>query len=72
VIYFEGPAPSAVPQGAVVGAAGPPALACGGLGYARALAIGVAAVAIVAVGIYPQPILGPIQTAASHFVALGA
>ncbi len=30
------------------------------------------AVAIVALGIYPQPILGAIQSAAAHFVATGA
>jgi len=70
-IYFDSPEPAVVPRGAVVGAAGPPALPCGGLGYARAAAIALAAVVIVAVGIYPQPILGPIQTAASHFVTLG-
>ncbi len=71
-IFFDAPVPSDVPAGAVVGAAGPPALRAGGLGVARAVAIGIAAVAIVAIGIYPQPILGPIQQAASHFYALGA
>ncbi len=70
-IYFDDPGPAAVPHGAVVGGAGPPALGAGGLGYGRAVAIGVAAVAIVALGIYPQIVLGPIQAAASHFVALG-
>ena len=71
-VYFEGPEPTAAPSGAVVGGAGPAPLACGGLGYARALAIGAATVAVVALGIYPQPVLGPIQAAASHFLALGA
>jgi proton-translocating NADH-quinone oxidoreductase chain N len=71
-IYFEAPEPSAVPAGAVVGGAGPPALPCGGLGYARAAAIAVLTISIVVIGIYPQPILGPIQAAATHFHALGA
>jgi proton-translocating NADH-quinone oxidoreductase chain N len=71
-VYFEGPAPSTAPHGAVVGAAGPPPLPAGGLGYARAVAVAAATVAIVALGLYPQLVLGPIQTAASHFVALGA
>ncbi len=71
-MYFDAPAASTVPAGAVVGGAGPAPLPCGGLGYGRATAIAVAAVLIVAVGIYPQPILGPIQAAATHFVALGA
>ena len=71
-VYFEAPEPAPGPAGAVVGGAGPPALPCGGLGYGRAVAIAIATVAIVALGVYPQPILGPIQAAASHFVALGA
>ena len=74
-IYFDVAEPSdvpGVPSGAVVGAAGPPPLPCGGLGYGRAAAIAAATVAIVALGVYPQAVLGPIQTAASHFVALGA
>ncbi len=70
-IYFDAPDPAASPlPGAVMGAAGPPTLAAGGLGYARAVAIGVATLAIIALGVYPQPVLGPIQLAASHFVAL--
>ena len=72
VIFFDAPAPSDAPAGAVVGAAGPPALPAGGLGYARAAAIAFAAAAIVVVGLYPQPVLGPIQQAAAHFYALGA
>jgi len=71
-VFFE-PAPAlAAPTGAVVGAAGPPPLPAGGLGYARAAAIGLIAVAIVAIGVYPQPVLGAIQSAATHFVAGGA
>ncbi|MCI4337312.1 MAG: NADH-quinone oxidoreductase subunit N [Thermoplasmata archaeon] len=45
--------------------------AVGGLGYGRAAAIAIAAVAIVALGIYPQPVLGPIQAAATHFLTVG-
>ncbi|HTW56371.1 MAG TPA: NADH-quinone oxidoreductase subunit N [Thermoplasmata archaeon] len=71
VIFFD-PAPAPAPAGAVVGGAGAPALPVGGLGYARAAAIGIAAAVIVAFGVYPQPILGPIQAAASHFLAIGA
>jgi proton-translocating NADH-quinone oxidoreductase chain N len=71
-VYFDGPEPSGVPDGAVAGGAGPAALPCGGLGYGRAIAIAAATVAIVAIGVYPQPFLGPIQAAATHFVALGA
>jgi proton-translocating NADH-quinone oxidoreductase chain N len=69
-IFFD-PAPAPRTTGAIVGAAGPPPLRVGGIGYARAAAIGFIAVAIVAIGIYPQPILGAIQSAASHFVAGG-
>ncbi len=66
-MYFEAPA------GGDVGA--PPLtsrLAAGGLGYGRAAAIAVATLAVVALGIYPQPVLGPIQAAATHFLGLGA
>jgi NADH:ubiquinone oxidoreductase subunit 4 (subunit M) len=41
------------------------------LGYGRAAAIGLAVVVIVAFGVYPQVVLGPIQAAAQHFVSLG-
>jgi len=71
-VYFEAPEATATPHGAVVGAAGPPPLPCGGLGYGRAVAIAVAAVVIVALGVYPQVVLGPIQSAATHFIGLGA
>jgi proton-translocating NADH-quinone oxidoreductase chain N len=43
----------------------------GGLGYGRATAVLVAAVLIVAIGIYPQPVVGAIQAAAQHFVQVG-
>jgi F420H2 dehydrogenase subunit N len=54
------------------GVAGAPRLAAGGLGWGRAAAIAVAAVAIVAVGVDPQIVLGGIQSAATHFLATGA
>jgi proton-translocating NADH-quinone oxidoreductase chain N len=73
VMFFDAPpVPDPALAGAVVGAAGPPALALGGLGYGRAAAIALIAVLIVAFGIYPQAILGPIQSAAYHFVSVGA
>ncbi|MGB6500404.1 MAG: NADH-quinone oxidoreductase subunit N [Thermoplasmata archaeon] len=72
VMFFDTPAPASTPAGAVVGAAGPPILGFGGLGYGRGAAIAVAAVAIVALGVYPQPFLGAIQSAASHFLVTGA
>ncbi len=72
VVYFEPTEPAPLPTGAVVGGSEPERLGAGGLGYARAAAIGLATVAIVALGVDPQPLLGPIQAAASHFVALGA
>jgi proton-translocating NADH-quinone oxidoreductase chain N len=72
VMFFDRAESTPLPAGAVVGGAGPPALPAGGLGYGRAAAIGLAAVAIVAFGIYPQPVLGAIQSAAQHFLTLGA
>ena len=42
------------------------------IGAGRTAAIAIAVVAIVAFGIDPQPLLGGIQSAAAHFVALGA
>jgi proton-translocating NADH-quinone oxidoreductase chain N len=73
VMYFDAPAAAPdAPVGAVVGGAGPPALGAGGLGWGRAAAIGLLAALVVAVGLYPQPVLGAIQTAAAHFVATGA
>jgi len=72
VMYFDSPAPAALPAGAVAGAAEPPILPFGGLGYGRGTAIALVAVAIVALGVYPQPVLGPIQSAATHFLVSGA
>ncbi|EQD47642.1 proton-translocating NADH-quinone oxidoreductase, chain N [mine drainage metagenome] len=46
-------------------------LGAGGLGYGRAVAIGLVAVLIVGIGLYPQPILGAIQSAAQHFLLTG-
>ena len=71
VVFFEeASAPGSPSTAGVTGASGPPALPAGGLGYGRALAIGLAAALVVGVGVYPQPVLGPIQAAASHFVLL--
>jgi F420H2 dehydrogenase subunit N len=72
VMFFDPAAPSTIPDGAVVGASGPPALPVGGLGYGRAAAIALVAVTIVALGVYPQPVLSAIQSAASHFLVAGA
>ena len=72
VMFFDAPAPVPAPSGALSGASGPPALGAGGIGWGRAVAIGIAAVAIVAFGLYPQPVLGPIQSAAQHFILTGA
>ncbi len=75
VMYMDQPEPlpSGTPQTVgIQGASEPARLAVGGIGYGRALAIGLATVAIVAVGIYPQPVLSAISSAAQHFVAVGA
>jgi len=72
VMFFDQPTPSSLPAGAVVGGSDPPLLRAGGFGTARAVAIALAAVAIVAFGIYPQPVLSAIQTAAQHFINVGA
>jgi proton-translocating NADH-quinone oxidoreductase chain N len=72
VLFFDAPAPRPVGTGAVVGGSEPAVLPAGGFGYGRAAAIALAAVVIVALGIYPQPVLGAIQTAAQHFVNAGA
>ena len=65
VLYME-PDADALPTttGAPLGA--------GGLGWGRGIAIALSAVAIVALGVYPQPVLAAIQAAASHFVLTGA
>jgi len=72
VMFFDRDEPSPLPTGAVVGGSDPPILPAGGFGYARAAAVAIIAVAIVAFGVYPQPILSAIQTAAQHFLAVGA
>jgi NADH:ubiquinone oxidoreductase subunit 2 (subunit N) len=72
VMFFDQPAPTSLPAGAVVGGSEPALRAAGGFGYGRAVAIALAAVVIVTVGIYPQPVLGAIQAAAQQFVNVGA
>jgi NADH:ubiquinone oxidoreductase subunit 2 (subunit N) len=67
VMFFDAPDPAAAPTPSA--SAG--RLAAGGIGWGRAVAIGIAAAVIVAVGVYPQPVLGAIQAAAQHFVATG-
>ncbi|HYK94080.1 MAG TPA: NADH-quinone oxidoreductase subunit N [Thermoplasmata archaeon] len=67
--------PEVTPAGTplvVAGGSGAGDLAVGGLGWGRAAAIGLAAVAIVAFGVDPQPVLSGIQSAATHFLATGA
>jgi hypothetical protein len=71
-MFFDRAEPVALPAGAVVGGSDPSALPAGGLGYGRAAAIALIAVAIVAFGLYPQIVLGPIWSAAQHFLAVGA
>lgn len=72
VMYLDRPesVEAPLPAGAVAGGSDPPALALGGLGYGRALAIGLATVAIFAFGVYPQPVLATFQTAADHLLQL--
>jgi len=72
VMFFDAPPESATLAAAGTGATGPPGLALGGLGYGRAAAIGLIAALILIFGIYPQPVIGAIQAAASHFVIVGA
>ncbi|MGD0718402.1 MAG: NADH-quinone oxidoreductase subunit N [Thermoplasmata archaeon] len=75
VMFFDPPDPVATGPSEVRevgGGSGPRRLAVGGLGYARAGTIALVAVVIVAFGIYPQAILGPIQSAAQHFLIAGA
>ena len=71
VMFFDAPDPE--PEAAVAGPTSPPPerLSVGGLGYARASAIALIAVVIVTFGIFPQVILGPIQSAAQHFLIAG-
>ncbi len=62
VMYVD-PSPAEIPA--------PPALPFGGIGYGRAAAIALVVIAIVALGVDPQPVLGPLQSAANHFVLTG-
>jgi F420H2 dehydrogenase subunit N len=43
-----------------------------GIGWGRSAAIALAAIAIIALGVDPQPVLQGIQSAATHFVVTGA
>ncbi len=72
VMFFEQAAPNPLPAGTVVGGSEPPILPAGGFGYGRAAAIGLVVIVIVAVGVYPQMVLGAVQSAAQHFVNFGA
>jgi NADH:ubiquinone oxidoreductase subunit 2 (subunit N) len=64
-MYAESPEGTLTPADEVRG------LAFDGIGIGRAVAIGTAVVAIVAFGVYPQPLLQVMQSAAQHFVTLG-
>jgi NADH:ubiquinone oxidoreductase subunit 2 (subunit N) len=70
VMYMDRPAPGPLPAGAVVGGSVPAALPLGGIGYGRAIAIGLATLAIFAFGVYPQVVLGPIQAATNHLIQI--
>jgi proton-translocating NADH-quinone oxidoreductase chain N len=72
VLFFD-PTPAPTAPGAGMARPAPvDPLPAGGLGYGRAVAIALIAALIVAIGVYPQPILGAIQSAAQHFVTVGA
>ncbi len=66
VMYFDSGDPTATAE-----AVPTTGLGAGGLGYGRAAAIGLVAVLIVGIGLYPQPILQAIQSAAQHFLLSG-
>jgi len=72
VMYMETPdrSTTSLPSGAVVGGSDAPGLPLGGLGYGRALAIGIATAAIFAFGVYPQPVLSTFQMAANHLIQI--
>lgn len=70
VMYFDRASYLAVAEGEA-GDPGREPLRAGGLGYGRAVAIGLIAVLIVGIGLYPQPVVGAIQSAAQHFLAVG-
>ncbi|MGI0055132.1 MAG: NADH-quinone oxidoreductase subunit N [Thermoplasmata archaeon] len=72
VIYFDAPGPAVpLPSANVapnpVAKAGSALLGFAGIGYARGIAIAVAAAVIVLMGVYPGPILQPLGAAAQHF-----
>ncbi len=66
VMFLDAPDPSAPPSRPEA-----PGLAFEGLGYGRAVAIGLVAVLVIFFGIDPQPVLGVVQSAAQHFVLVG-
>ncbi len=49
----------------------PSPLPLGGLGYGRAVAIGICAAVVLVFGIYPTPLLTAFQSGALHFLTLG-
>ncbi|HEV2429734.1 MAG TPA: proton-conducting transporter membrane subunit, partial [Thermoplasmata archaeon] len=72
VIYLE-PSPSVAGPGPAAGSAAPPgATAWAGIGVGMAIAVSLLTLAIVALGVYPGPLVSGIETAAEHFVAVGA
>lgn len=71
VMFFDAPVKGAAPAGTPAGGPAPARLRAGGFGLGRAAAIAIAVIVIVGVGIYPQIVLGPIQSAAQHFVNVG-
>ncbi len=82
VMYFDAPERGSVipssteanvpPPGAPNGrgAVSTIGLGAGGIGYARATTIALIAIVIVALGVYPGPLLQPLAAAAQHFVNL--
>jgi NADH:ubiquinone oxidoreductase subunit 2 (subunit N) len=70
VMYMEQGEPVVEPTRGVVGGSDPPLLPLGGLGYGRAVSVGVALAAIFAFGVYPQPVLAGIQMAVNHLVQI--
>jgi NADH:ubiquinone oxidoreductase subunit 2 (subunit N) len=72
VMFFDRSESASLPAGAVVGGSEAEPGPMAGFGTARTVAIAIVALAIVAFGVYPQAVLGAIQSAAQHFVAVGA
>ena len=69
-MYFDRPEPGTTVAALSV-ANGPVSRGARQIGYGRAVAIGLATAAIIAFGVYPQIVLGPIQSAAAHFLSIG-